>query len=354
MSLESLVQLAFWIPLLTAGVRVATPLVFAALGETVCERAGILNVGIEGMMALGAISGFLAAFATGDAWAGFAAAALTGMIAGLAFGALTVYRGADQIVTGIVFNILALGLASFAYAKLFVSARDVAQLPVVPLYRVPWLSTLPVVGRPFFAQSPVVYVAYAAIPAIWFVLERTRWGLGIRAAGENPEAVDSAGIDVWRLRLQAMTIAGGMAGVAGATLSIAQIGAYVDGMIAGRGFIALAIVVFGGWRPWRVALAALLFGLVDAFQLRLQVSGSPIPSPLLIGMPYLLTIVVVTLVASRAGYPAAINRPYPRRREARARSRDPVAEPGDPKPPQPDKPPTPGLGRPSQHREMTI
>ena len=318
MTFSTLLELTFWVPLLTASIRVATPLVLAALGETVSERAGVLNVGIEGMMALGAISGFLAALWTGNPWIGFLAAIAAGVASGLLFGSLTVIRGADQIVTGLVFNILALGLASFAYARLFVSAHDVAQLPTVIPYRVPWLSTLPLVGRPLFAQAPIVYVAYLLVPLFWFALERTPWGLHVRAAGESAEAVDSAGIDVWRLRLQATAIAGGMAGLAGATLSVAQVGAYVDGMIAGRGFIALAIVVFGGWRPWRVALAAVLFGIVDAFQLRLQIGGSIVPGPLLIGLPYLLTIVVVTLVAGRAGYPAAINKPYLRRDHGRS------------------------------------
>ncbi len=314
MTLQSLVELSFWIPLLTAGIRIAVPLVFAALGEAVSERAGILNVGVEGMMALGAIAGFLVADATGNLLAGFAAGIGAGILAGLLFGYLTAWRGADQIVSGIVFNILALGVASFTYARLFVSAHAVAQLPSVPVYRIPWLSTLPVIGRPLFAQAPVVYLAYLLIPVFWFLLDKSTWGLGVKATGENPAAVDSAGLDVWRIRLQATAIGGAMAGLAGATLSVAQVGAYVDGMVAGRGFIVLAIVVFGGWRPWRVALAALLFGAVDAFQLRLQVMGSPIPSPLLIGMPYLLTIVVVVLAAARSGYPAAINTPYLARR----------------------------------------
>ncbi|WP_158809302.1 ABC transporter permease [Beijerinckia sp. L45] len=319
MTWASLLEITFWIPLLSASIRVATPLIFAGLGESVCERAGILNVGVEGMMALGAIAGFLAAFWTGNPWIGFGVAIAVGALAGLLFGFLTVIRGADQIVTGVVFNIFALGLASFVYARLFVSAHSVAQLPSIPVYRVPTLSTLPFVGKPFFAQTPIVYCAYALVPVFWFLLERSPWGLSARAAGENPEAVDSAGLDVWRIRLQATAIGGAMAGLAGATLSIAQVGAYVDGMVAGRGFIALAIVVFGAWRPWGVALAALLFGAVDALQLRMQIGGSIVPGPLLVGLPYLLTIVVVTLAAARAGYPAAINKPYARRRLSRSR-----------------------------------
>ena len=316
MTLDSLLELTFWIPLLTASIRIAMPLVLASLGEAASERAGVLNVGVEGMMALGAIAGFLAAFWSGSPALGLLAATMTGALAGIAFGYLTVFRGADQIVTGIVFNIFALGLASLVYARLFVSAHEVAQLPTVALYRLPYLSTIPFIGRPLFGQTPVVYLTYLLIVGFWFLLERSPWGLSVRATGENPEAVDSAGLNVWRIRLQATAIGGAMAGLAGATLSVIQVGAYVDGMIAGRGFIVLAIVVFGGRRPVLVALAALLFGAVDAFQLRMQVGGSVIPSPLLIGMPYLLTIIVVTLAAARAGYPAAINKAYPRRRSA--------------------------------------
>jgi ABC-type uncharacterized transport system permease subunit len=318
MNWSSLLELSFWIPLLAAGVRIATPFIFVSLGEAVSERAGVLNVGIEGTMALGAIVGFLFAYWTGSSWAGLLAGAAAGLAASVAFGILTIFRGADQIVSGIVMNILLLGLASFIYASVFSSAHVVVQLPSMPVFRVPWLSDLPVIGRPFFAQSPIVYTVYALIPMFWVLLEYSQWGLSIRAAGENPEAVDSAGINVWYLRLQAVAVCGTTAGIAGAILAVVQVGAYVDGMIAGRGFIALAIVVFGSWRPWRVAAAALLFGVVDAFQLRLQVSGTAIPSPFLIGMPYILTIIVVALVAHRAGYPAAINKPYPLRHVSRA------------------------------------
>ena len=316
MTLGSLLDAMFWLPLLAAGIRIATPLLFAGLGEAVAERSGLLNVGIEGMMALGAFVGFAIAVGSGNPWVGLLAGAASGMVAGLLFGCLTVLRGADQIVTGVVLNILALGTASFAYQMHFGSAHSVPELPTLSVLRLPWLSGVPMIGRPFFAQLPIVYVGYVLIPLIWFLMERTRWGLTVRAVGVNPEAVDSAGVDVWRVRLQAIAFGGAMAGLGGATISVAQVGAYVDGMIAGRGFIALAVVVFGGWRPERVAAACLLFGLADAFQLRLQLSGTAIPAELLVGLPYALTIVVVVFAAGHAGYPAAINRPYPRRRAA--------------------------------------
>jgi general nucleoside transport system permease protein len=314
MTLHSFVEITFWISLLAASIRIATPLIFASLGETVVERAGLLNVGVEGMMALGAVSGFLAAFYSGNAWIAFLVAIVAGSVAGLIFGLLTVVRGADQIVTGIVLNILALGVASFVYQNAFASANNVPQLHVTtaPL-ALPWLSNIPWVGRALFAHSPIVYLAYLLVPVFWLLLERTPWGLNTKAVGEHPEAADSLGIDVWRIRLQAIILGGAMAGLGGATIAVAQVGAYVDGMIAGRGFIVLAIVVFGGWNPWRVAFASLFFGAAEALQLRLQISGMGLPNQLLPGLPYLLTIVVVVFVAGRAGYPAAINQPYLRR-----------------------------------------
>jgi simple sugar transport system permease protein len=314
MTLHSFIEVTFWVSLLAASIRIATPLLFASLGEAVAERAGLLNVGVEGMMALGSICGFLAAFASGSALLAFITAIAAGALAGLIFGLLTVVRGADQIVTGIVLNILALGTASFLYQNAFTSASGVPQLHVTTgAYALPWLSTIPWVGRALFAQSPIVYLAYVLVPVFWFLMERTTWGLSAKAVGENPDAADSAGINVWRIRLQAIILGGAMAGLGGATIAVAQVGAYVDGMVSGRGFIAMAIVVFGGWSPWRIALASLFFGAADALQLRLQISGIGLPNQLLLGLPYLLTIIVVVFVAGRAGYPAAINQPYRRR-----------------------------------------
>ena len=317
----------FWIALLAASVRIATPLLIAGLGESVAERAGLLNVGIEGMMILGAFFGFFGAYASGDPLIGFITGFAVGALAGLLFGFITVIRGADQVVTGIVFNILAAALAAFIYQRMFASSNDVPQLNSFSILRLPYLSDLPIVGHALFAQKPHVYFTFLLIPVFWIALYHSRWGLNVRAVGENPEAVDSAGVDVWAIRLQAAVIGGAMAGLAGATIAIVQVGAYVDGMIAGRGFITLAIVVFGAWRPWRVAAACLFFGAADAFQLRLQISGIGLPDQLLIGLPYVLTIIVVAIVAQQGGYPAAINRPYLRRRRHRIAGQTSVTTP---------------------------
>jgi ABC-type uncharacterized transport system permease subunit len=178
----------------------------------------------------------------------------------------------------------------------------------------PWLSTLPVVGRALFTHLPIVYITFGLVPVCWFILKRTKWGLDARAVGENPAAAESASVNVWRVRLVGIVTGGALAGLGGATLSIAQVGGYLDGMTAGRGFIALAIVVFGGLDPWRVTAASLIFGFAEALELRLQALGANVPYELLLGLPYLLTIIVLAFSAGRATYPAAINRPYPRRR----------------------------------------
>jgi general nucleoside transport system permease protein len=326
MSAIALVDLTFIATLVAASFRIATPILFAALGEAVAESAGILNVGIEGMMVIGAVAGFLVSFYSGGQWIGFAAAFLAGGAAGLLFGYVTVERGADHVVTGIILNIFCFGLASLAFKGLFTRAIEVPEIKVMPVWRVPWLSQIEFFGRALFSQTPVVYLAFGLVPVFWFLLFRTQWGLRVRSTGENPEAAESAGINVWNIRLGASMIGGGMAGVAGATLAIAQLGLYLDNMTAGRGFIALALVVFGGWNPWRIAGAALIFGGAEALQLRIQALGLAIPHALLLAVPYILTIVVIAAFAGKASYPAAMNMPYPRRSAAKRPAIEVAAE----------------------------
>jgi ABC-type uncharacterized transport system permease subunit len=314
MSWDLFTDSVFLSTVLAAAFRIATPILFAALGETVAERAGMLNIGIEGMMTVGAFTGFIVAHWSGSLWIGFAVAGLAGAAAGLIFGYITIERGADNVVSGIVINLLCLGLASLVYKLLFAGSRSIPQVPTMRPFRLPWLSDLDFFGRAFFSHLPVVWIAFALVPVFSFLLSRTEWGLNVRAVGENPVAAETAGINVWRVRLGAIAIGGCMAGLGGATLSIAQLGAYLDNMTAGRGFVALAVVVFGRWQPWGVAGASLLFGGAEALQLRLQALGAPIPNALLLAIPYLLTITVIAAFAGSAGYPAAINQPYLRRR----------------------------------------
>jgi simple sugar transport system permease protein len=224
---------------------------------------------------------------------------------------------ADHVVTGIVMNILCIGLAGLAYRSFFDSSQEIPSVPTMRVFPLPVLGDLPVVGRALFTHLPIVYVAFLLVPLCWFVLKRTKWGLNARAVGENPEAAESASVNIWRVRLVGIIVGGAFAGLGGATLSIAQVGGYLDDMTAGRGFIALAIVVFGGLDPWRVAGASLIFGFAEALELRLQAMGAQVPYELLLGLPYLLTIVILVTSGGKAAYPAAINQPYPRRRSQR-------------------------------------
>jgi len=312
-SLLGTVDIAFLTTVVAASFRIATPILLVALGEAVAESAGMLNIAVEGMMALGAMSGFVIAYWSGGPWIGFAGALVVGAFAGLVFGLITVERGADHVVTGIVANIFCFGLASLIYRALFTGAKEIPQVATMRPFRMPWLSEIDIVGRALFSHLPIVYIAFALVPVFWLVLKRSTWGLSVRAVGENPAAAESAGVDVWRVRLVAIVVGGAMAGIGGAALSIAQLGAYLDNMTGGRGFIALAVVVFGGWNPWRIAGASLIFGGAEALQLRLQAIGVPVPHELLLSVPYLLTVIVVAAFAGKAAYPAAMNMPYLRR-----------------------------------------
>jgi len=314
MSLDLFLDAAFVSTVLAAAFRIATPILFAALGEAVAERAGMLNIGIEGMMTIGALCGFIVAHWSGSLWLGFGAAGVAGTIMALIFGYITIERGADHVVTGIVMNLFCLGLASLSYKLIFANSRSIPQVPMMRPISLSWVNDQSFFGRAFFTHLPVVWIAFALVPVFWFFLSRTEWGLNIRAVGENPVAAETAGVDVWRVRLWAIAIGGAMAGFGGATLSVAQLGAYLDQMIAGRGFIALAVVVFGRWQPWRVAVASLLFGGADALQLRLQAIGTMVPSAVLLAVPYLLTLFVIAAFGGKVGYPSAINTPYLRLR----------------------------------------
>ena len=320
MSLDDILNVGFLVTIVAASIRIATPILLAALGESIAESTGMLNIGIEGMMAVGAFAGFAMAYWSGDPWTGFAMAIVAGGLAGLLSGLIMIECGADHVVTGIVMNILCAGLAGLAYRSFFDSSREIPSVPTMRAFALPRLGQVPILGRALFTHLPIVYVAFGLIPVCWFVLKRSKWGLNARAVGENPAAAESASVNVWRVRLAGIVAGGALAGLGGATLSIAQVGGYLDDMTAGRGFIALAIVVFGGLDPWRVAGASLIFGFAEALELRLQAMGANVPYELLLGLPYLLTIIILAVSARSATYPAAINQPYPRRRARRRRS----------------------------------
>ena len=298
--------------LVDSALRLAAPLLLAALGELLVERAGVLNIGVEGMMLCGAFAAFVAAVATGSPALGILAGAAAACALGGLFAYFTVVRRIDQIVAGTAINLLALGATGVGVRALYPGGAPTA--PTVADLALPAIAALPVFGRSFFVQTPFVYAGAFAAAAIALFLRGTRLGLRLRAVGESARAADAEGVDVMALRGCAVLAGALLAGIAGANLSLAQSNSFTEGMTAGRGFIALAVVIFGGWRPGGVVLAAIFFGSASALQFRLQAGGVPIPYPAFLMFPYLVTLGVIAFATRRTHGPEDLGRPY--RREA--------------------------------------
>jgi len=294
--------------LLAATLRIATPILLAGLGETLAERAGVLNLGIEGIMLVGAIVGFSVAYSSGSLWLGLLAAMLAGLLAGLLMGWLAVTLGLNQHVSGLGVTLLTSGLALFAFRLQFKGTATPPTLEPFPQLRLPGLGVI----APIFEQYWLTYFAFLLVPLMGWVLSRTTFGLWIRAVGENPQAADTAGVNVARVRYTALALGGALMAMGGAFLSLAQLGMATFGIVAGRGWVAIAIVIFGNWQPGKVMLGAALFGFVEALQLRLRAIGLPVPYQLLLALPYLVTIVALALAGRNAAYPAALLKPYKR------------------------------------------
>jgi simple sugar transport system permease protein len=290
---------------LAATIRTATPLALAALGETAVERAGVINIGLEGAMIAGAFAALAAANAGGVA-AGFAGAAAAGAITTLVLALFVVRIGSDQIIAGTAVTLLALGLTGTLYQALYGAAGAALSVPTSVPVAIPGLSAIPVVGRALFAQPVATYAVYALAPLLWWWLYRTHHGLGLRAVGENPAAAAAAGISVRRTRTLALLVGGVLGGVGGGTLVLAQAGTFAEGMSAGRGFIAIAVVALGRWHPLGVAAAALLFGAASALQFVFQAMGWGLPPQLFLALPYLLTLVLLAAFSGRAAAPNAL------------------------------------------------
>ena len=306
-ALEILFQASFW----AATLRIAAPLIFATLGELICERAGILNLGIEGIMTAGAMTGWLAVHLGFDLWTGVAIAALTGMVFGAIHGTLTAPLGLSQHVTGIGITLLATSLAYLTYRLILPDVTSPPRIEPFSEYPVPFLSDLPFVGPAFFQQTPLTYLAIILVPVIAYILYRTPLGLAVRAVGENPAAVEAQGLSVYGLRIGAVMAGSALMAVGGAYLTMSAFNAFFFEMVNGRGWICIALVVFASWRPGKALLGAILFGAFDAYQVRLQqVFGADIPYQLFLMLPYLLSILALIIMARRAGYPAALMRPY--------------------------------------------
>lgn len=294
--------------LLVASIMVsATPILLAAIGEMVVERAGVLNLGVEGMMITGAVVGFAVAINTGNPALGFAAAALASAVLSLSFGVLTQLLLSNQVATGLGLTLVGLGLSS-----LIGKPYEGMKSPTLPKLDMGVLSDLPVVGRMLFSHDLMVYLSLALVIVVWAVLKYTRIGLILRAVGENHDAAHALGYKVVRIRMMAIFFGGACAGLGGAYLSLVRVPQWTEGMTAGAGWIALAIVVFASWRAGRVAIGAYLFGGVTVLQLNLQAAGAAVPVALLSASPYLMTILVLVFISARGahGAPASLGRPF--------------------------------------------
>ncbi|MBI4321732.1 MAG: ABC transporter permease [Chloroflexi bacterium] len=289
----------------------STPLTLAAIGSVFAERSGVINIALEGMMLAGAFAGFLVAYLTGNVWLGLCSAVGVGALLGLVHSFVCVSLGGDQIVSGIAINVLSLGLTGSLSRMIFGVTPSLGSVPRLPVIGVPLLSHIPVLGPALFQQTLLVYLSIALVPAAAFVLFRTHWGRSIRAVGEHPRAAHSAGISVYRCRYVAVALSGMLAGLAGAFLSVGQVGAFGENMTAGRGFIALAAVYFGKLDPVGAFFASLLFGGADALQLRLQtLFGTQVPVDLFLMFPYVLAFLTLAGFVGRATMPAASGTPY--------------------------------------------
>ncbi len=303
------------IDFLAAAIRIATPLLLAALGGILSERAGVFAVGLEGMMLMGAFAAIVGAWASDSALVGVVLALLGGAAIGLVIGLVAVRHRADNMVTGLTANILALGLTSYLLRVLAGGGRPIAiHLSPLAAWRVPGLADLPVIGPLLFVQPPLTYVAALGCVALDLFLRRTQAGLTLRATGENPEAVFASGVDPLRVRLLAVAACGAVAGLGGAVLSLQQVGTFTDGMTGGRGYLALASLIVARWNPLAAAAACLVFGAAEAFELRLQGFGVPVSSYIVQMVPYLIALAVLAGLGRSTKLPAAIGQPLQRDR----------------------------------------
>lgn len=305
--LDILISANFW----AAAIRIATPLMFGVLGALLCERSGVLNLGIEGIFTAGALAGWITVYLGGDLWTGVVFAALTGATFGLLHALLAVPLGLSQHVTGIGITLFATNLSYFVYR---LALPNVATPPTIkpfqPLH-IPGLSDLPFIGPALFQQTPLTFLAFALFAVVAFVLYRTPLGLAIRAVGENPAAVEAQGLSVTGIRIGAVVAGSALMALGGAFLTMSAFNAFFFEMTNGRGWICVALTVFASWRPGKALLGALLFGAFDAFQLRLQHQlGGAIPGQVFLMLPYLLSIAALVAIARSADYPKALMIPY--------------------------------------------
>lgn len=297
------------IGILASAVRLATPYLFAAVGEAIGQSSGVLNLGVDGVMLLGAYASFFVTLNTGSVWLGVVAAMFAGLLMGLLMSLISVTLKAEQGISGIGLYMFGLGLSSLLFKVTIGAVKTVVGFRPIKL---PLLGDIPVLGQILFQHSLPVYAAFLVVPLAWWFLDKTTWGLKIRAVGHNPAAADSLGVSVDRVRYASVCVGSVLAGLAGASLSLSLVNLFQENLTAGMGFIAVALVYFGGWRPVAIMGGALLFSTVNAFQLWMQVLNVKIPSDLALMLPYLLTIAALALAPNLARQPMALNKLFER------------------------------------------
>lgn len=307
---------ANWIfNLLAATVRMAVPLIFIAIAELYGQRAGMVNIGLEGLATIGALVGFLVCFVTGSTWLGILCGALAGAVVNMIYAFATVSLCAEHTVYGMAINIFAPALASFIYKIYFGAGSELSKIELMPGIAIPGLKDIPYVGDLLFNQTPMVYIAIALVIFTGIFFNKTKAGLNYKAVGEHPQAAATLGIDVIKVKYLSCIICGALAGIGGAYLNTCYAATYAEGCVAGRGFIALAAVIFGRWSGPGILLACLFFGFCDALQIRLQVASVGIPYQFFQMIPYIATVVVLAVLGAKKGGPKACGKPY--RREQR-------------------------------------
>lgn len=295
--------------ILYSGIRLATPYIFAAIGETFAQRSGVLNLGVDGIMLMGAYSGFFVGMKSGNVWLGLLAAAIVGILMGLLMSLISVTLQAEQGISGIGLYLFGLGLSSLLFKTTLGGVESIEGFKAI---RIPILADIPYLGEVLFNHNILVYAAFLLVPIAYWFLNKTTFGLKIRAVGQNPQAADTLGVNVTFVRYFSVCLGGMLAGIGGASLSIALINLFQENMTNGMGFIAVALVYFGGWKPWGVLAGALLFSFVNALQMWIQVLGINIPSDFAIMLPYVLTILALAFATKRAQQPAALTKPFER------------------------------------------
>ncbi|HKQ95515.1 MAG TPA: ABC transporter permease [Aestuariivirgaceae bacterium] len=306
-------EILFTASMWAAAVRIASPLVFATMGELLCERAGVLNLGIEGIMTAGAFAGWLTVYLGGSLWLGVLVAALTGAAFGLLHALMVVPLGLSQHVTGIGITLLATSLTYYVYRLVLPEVTSPPKIEPFAPYPIPGLSGIPLIGDALFRQTPLTYLAVLLVVFVAWFLYRTPAGLAVRTVGENPAAAEAQGIDVSLTRTAAVAAGSALMGIGGSFLTLSAFNSFYFDMVNGRGWVCIALVVFGSWRPLKSALGALLFAAFDAYQLRLQqLAGAFVPYQVFLMLPYVLSILALIVMSRRASYPRALMVPYHR------------------------------------------